>query len=1131
MTGKVVFMFSGQGSQYYQMGKSLYEGEPEFRRWMDGLDEVARRVIGVSVVGEMYGAGREKSEPFVRTLYTHPAILMTEFALAKTLMARGVMPDVLFGASLGEFTAAALAEVVAPEEMFEWVIGKARIIEQTCRPGSMLAVIERPELYHRTPLLHENCSLAGVNYDEHFVVAGDRPAIEAAERYVAAHDILHQKLPVAFGYHSGNIDPAMSALVESEGRVVKRRPALSWVSCCLGGEVEHPGRHHFSRVARNPILFREAVQDVRRRFPGETLHWLDVGPSGTLANFVKKNLDGDAKTYAVMSPFGKDEQRLAQVAQQLGGCMTNNVVKRRSVQMKAIVFPGQGSQAKGMGRGLFEKYGEYVGRADEILGYSIEELCLHDPRGQLSDTRYTQPALYVVNALSYLDAVDASGETPAFVAGHSLGEYNALFAAGALQFETGLKMVRRRGELMAQAREGGMAAVIGLTEEQVGEVIRREGLSNVDLANLNTPTQIVISGPADDIERAGPLFEKAGCLTYTRLRVSGAFHSRLMEDARRQFAELISDFSIEAPKIPVISNVRARPYPSERLKELLIDQITHPVKWAESIRYLMGKGVKDFKEVGPGTVLTGLIRKIMREAEPLVVSEEEPEAKSVVGAAVARTITPAIPLPPTPPPPTPPPAPPPAPLPAAPAVRNEDGQRAALDIDHLRARREVTMESLGCAEFKRDYGVKYAYLSGSMYKGIASTKVVIAMGRAGMLGYFGAGGLSQKTIAEAIAEIQSALTPEGPYGINLLHGEPEDETVELYLKTGVRNIEAAAFMHITPALVKFRLAGIVPGADGLLSSTHRVLAKVSRPEVATVFLSPAPKKLVEQLLAERAITAAQAEWAERLPMADDLCVEADSGGHTDMGSLSTLMPATLALRDELSKKYGYRKKVRVGAAGGIGTPEAAAAAFILGADFILTGSINQCSVEAGTSDVAKEMLQDINVQDTGYAPAGDMFEMGSKVQVLKKGVFFPARANKLYELYRHYDALEDLPTNVRTQVEEKYFRRRFEQIYDDCKRFYSPKEIERAERNPKQKMAFVFRWYFGYATRLALTGDEAHKVDFQIQCGPALGAFNQWVKGTSLENWRNRHVDEMGIKILRATAELLNRRIYQLLGA
>lgn len=1114
MEGKRVFMFSGQGSQYYQMGSALYEGELEFRRWLDALDEVARRSIGVSLVGEMYGAGREKSEPFVRTLYTHPAILMTEFALAKTLMARGVVPDVLFGASLGEFTAAALSGLVAPEEMFEWVIGQARIIEQTCQPGSMLAVIGSPELYQRMPLLHETCSLAGVNYEEHFVVAGDRPAIDRVEQYLAARDILHQKLPVAYGYHSANIDPALAALAESEERVVKRSPKLSWVSCGLGAEVQSLDRQHFTHLARNPILFREAVRDVRRRFPGETLHWLDVGPSGTLATFVKKNLGADAKTYVLMSPFGNDAQRLEQVARQLGARAPENVLQRRSVKMNAFVFPGQGSQTKGMGGGLFEKYPEYTRKADEILGYSVEELCLRDPREQLSDTRYTQPALYVVNALSYLDAVAASGETPAFVAGHSLGEYNALFAAGALSFETGLKMVRRRGELMAQAREGGMAAVIGLTEAQVAEVIRSEGLANVDMANLNTPTQVVISGPAADIDRVGPLFEQAGCLSYVRLRVSGAFHSRLMEDARRQFADFISGFVIDEPKITVVSNVRARPYPAGRVKELLIDQITHPVRWAESIRYLMGKGVKEFKEVGPGTVLTGLIRKIMREAEPLVLPEEAPAEQRTPVVAAAQTAMRLTP-----------------PMPAAPATLDEGVRRPVSDNGHRREPREVTMESLGCAEFKRDYGVKYAYLTGSMYKGIASTKVVIAMGRAGMLGYFGAGGLSLQTIADAIDEIQRALTPEGSYGMNLLHGEPEDETVELYLKTGVRNIEAAAFMHITPALVKFRLAGVVPGADGAMRSTHRILAKVSRPEVATAFLSPAPQKIVEQLRAAGTITAAQAEWAERLPMADDLCVEADSGGHTDMGSLSTLMPATLALRDELSKKFGYRKKVRVGAAGGIGTPEAAAAAFILGADFILTGSINQCSVEAGTSDVAKEMLQDINVQDTGYAPAGDMFEMGSKVQVLKKGVFFPARANKLYELYRHYDALEEVPAGVRVQLEEKYFKRRFEQIYEDCKRFYPPKEIERAERNPKQKMAFVFRWYFGHATRLALAGDEAHRVDFQIQCGPALGAFNQWVKGTPLENWRRRHVDEMGLKIMRATAELLNRRIEQLLGA
>ena len=236
------------------------------------------------------------------------------------------------------------------------------------------------------------------------------------------------------------------------------------------------------------------------------------------------------------------------------------------------------------------------------------------------------------------------------------------------------------------------------------------------------------------------------------------------------------------------------------------------------------------------------------------------------------------------------------------------------------------------------------------------------------------------------------------------------------------------------------------------------------------------------------------------------------------------MPAIIKLRDEIGQRYGYAKRVRVGAAGGIGTPEAAAAAFILGADFILTGSINQCTVEAGTSDAARDLLQQINVQDTAYAPAGDMFELGARVQVLKKGTLFAARANKLYELYRWHNSLDEIDEETKSRLQEIYFKRSFKEIYAEVKSFCSPQEIKKADQNPKQKMALVFKWYFGHCTRLAMSGSPGQEVNYQIHCGPALGAFNQWVKGTALENWRNRYVDEIGEKLMKDTAELLNQR-------
>jgi len=353
--------------------------------------------------------------------------------------------------------------------------------------------------------------------------------------------------------------------------------------------------------------------------------------------------------------------------------------------------------------------------------------------------------------------------------------------------------------------------------------------------------------------------------------------------------------------------------------------------------------------------------------------------------------------------------------------------------------------------------------------------------------------------------------------------ELEEALVDVFLRHKVPVIEAAAFMTVSPALVKYRAAGL--SRDGeRVKIANRVIAKVSRPEVAEQFLRPAPERVVQKMVEAGKLTADQAQMLRQVPMADDLCVEADSGGHTDMGVAYALMPAMIALRDRMMEEFTYHRRVRVGAAGGIGTPAAAAAAFVLGADFVLTGSINQCTVEAGTSDAVKDMLQEMNVQDTDYAPAGDMFELGARVQVLKRGVFFPARANKLYELYRQFNSLDELDSKTRQQLQQRYFKKSFDEIFSECRSFYPPEEIQRAEQNPKHKMALVFRWYFGYSSRLALKGDIDGKVDFQVNCGPALGAFNQWVKGGSLENWRNRHVDEIGKKLMRETAELLDTR-------
>jgi malonyl CoA-acyl carrier protein transacylase len=298
---------------------------------------------------------------------------------------------------------------------------------------------------------------------------------------------------------------------------------------------------------------------------------------------------------------------------------TRSITTAKESSMNAFVFPGQGSQKKGMGQGLFDEVREYAAvekEVDAIVGYSMRRLCLEDPDNRLKETQYTQPSLYVVNALHYYKAV-AEGATPSYVAGHSLGEYNALLAAGVFDFLTGLRLVQKRGELMAQAKNGGMAAVIGLDAGTVARVIQDNGLTTIDVANFNTPTQTVVSGPVDDIKRAIPVFDKAGAQMCIPLQVSAAFHSRYMADAGKAFADFLAPLSFSAPRIPVIANVTAQPYPtanpSETVKSLLAEQITHSVRWSDSVRYLLGQGVTQFTEIGPGNVLTRMVQQIQQQ--------------------------------------------------------------------------------------------------------------------------------------------------------------------------------------------------------------------------------------------------------------------------------------------------------------------------------------------------------------------------------------------------------------------------------------------------------------------------------------------------------------------------------------
>lgn len=284
---------------------------------------------------------------------------------------------------------------------------------------------------------------------------------------------------------------------------------------------------------------------------------------------------------------------------------------------------------------------------------------------------------------------------------------------------------------------------------------------------------------------------------------------------------------------------------------------------------------------------------------------------------------------------------------------------------------------LGCPTFLDTHAVMYAYVAGAMAGGINSTEMVIAMAKAGMLSFFGAGGLDLNRIEQAIVTIQAAIPGQENYGFNLLSNpispQIEWDTVNLYLRYGVCRIEASAFTQITPALVYYRVKGLKRGENQTVIAQNHIFAKLSRPELAQQFMEPPPLRILEQLLADRLISQEEAKLALEIPLAEDITAEGDSGGHTDRMPTLALLSAIQSVRDAVMAQRNYTRRIRIGAAGGIGTPTAAAAAFTAGADYVVTGSINQSCVEAGTSEIVKEMLAEAEINQTEMAPAADMF--------------------------------------------------------------------------------------------------------------------------------------------------------------
>lgn len=430
----------------------------------------------------------------------------------------------------------------------------------------------------------------------------------------------------------------------------------------------------------------------------------------------------------------------------------------------------------------------------------------------------------------------------------------------------------------------------------------------------------------------------------------------------------------------------------------------------------------------------------------------------------------------------------------------------------------------------------YAYIVGAMANGITSVEMVEKMGRAGMLGIFGAGGLTISQIEAAIEQLEDL--GEIPWGINLIHSpanpDLEKATADLFLHRNVPLVSASAFMGLTLPLVYLRVKGIRKDEQGQPFPARRLIAKVSRVEVARKFLSPPPEKLLRELLSTKLLNEEEVCLSAAIPMADCLTVEADSGGHTDNRPALTLLPTIMALRDELQHDFGFRQRVEVGLAGGIATPRATAAAFAMGAAYVLTGSIHQACLEAGTSSTVRKMLAQTRQADIAMCPSADMFEMGVKVQVLKRGTMFPQRAARLYKLFSTHDHWEDIPADQRSIVEKEILRTSFEEAWQQTCTFFEqrePAQVQAALKRPKHKMALVFRSYLGKASGWAVSGEPDRRIDYQIWCGPAMGAFNQWARGSFLEDPNNRDTVTVAMNLMFGAAVLTRANWALLQGA
>jgi trans-AT polyketide synthase/acyltransferase/oxidoreductase domain-containing protein len=766
--------------------------------------------------------------------------------------------------------------------------------------------------------------------------------------------------------------------------------------------------------------------------------------------------------------------------------------------MKAWMFAGQGSQQRGAGAQLFTRFPALVEEADDLLGFSLRKLCMEGDAASLADTRVTQPLVFVTNALAAQARIEDGEQMPQVALGHSLGEYNALLLAGCFDFGAGLKLVQRRAQCFHQIIGGTMAAVVGVPPCDVTRALANAAISGVEIANYNTPTQVVLAGPRALVDECERPLQAAGARLFVRLKVGGPFHSSYMVPARDAFAEYLQTFSFRPPSLTVVANFTARPYEREKLAATLLAQICSPVRWAESIAGLIERLDPEFVEIGYSGVLTRLLEAIRAE-RPNGASRELATAGPVTMLKLKRhTTEPRSEVPRSPEPPL---------------GRNGSSPPCVL----------------GSSAFRADYSVRLAYLVNAPLSVRASQAVVARAARAGLLAVLGTAGDSPQEVAQCVAALSREIGPTALYAAELRASGDDRDAEQLLLdgfaRSGVRVLYVTGETAPTPALVRYRATGLAAAARGDDAARRRLIVRVSRPDVASRFLIPPDAELLRQLVQSGQLSAEDAAQAAVRSVADDLVV-GPQPSDPRAPSAFALVPAIRRVQRALRASQHLENQARIGATGGLGTPETVAAAFVVGADFVETTSLNSCTAEAPLSEGMKDLLSELRVEDFELAPALDGFELGHQVEVAGKDTLFPSRARYLYELYRSHHSIDELDQRVRRVLERSYFGRSLAEVTHDVRARLAtsdPRALAEATRDPRRQLGLVLRRYLEEADLHAQSGRTDSRLNWLVRSDAELGAFNTFAPTVGLGAWRNRHVDVVADCLMEHAANVMLR--------